>query len=167
MNTMKTNKIIEQSIDEMYAESCGKLANWLTPNLVFVDEAMPWADTSVATISGSKIPDGPISEDDLIKAMDKFKEFESPKKWAFIIVADFYKEFKEMLMWPVTTSITKWPTTLFWSPVYKEDSMKVLEMAEKLLKDKFDEVYIVSRKEVYIVNKKFFAADYSFLRKSK
>lgn len=154
--------------------------NWLECNFAIIDEAADFLsektlkamhehiltpDTRIhqAVTTGNR-PIGPISEDDLLKAMDKLKEVELFKKWAFIIVEDFYEDFSKMLLWPVSASICqeyqKWLTTLHWMPVYIEKKELLLNLAETLLKDKFDEVYIVSRKEIYIIDKKFFYPEF-------
>lgn len=99
---------------------------------------------------------GPISEDDLIKAMDKFKAIKSFEKWAFIIVEDFYEDFSNMLLWPATTKYTKWLSTLHWLPVYKKDLTTAYKLAVYLLKEKnMDKVHIVERTQVITLDKKF------------
>jgi len=89
----------------------------------------------------------PISMEDLLKAID----IESIPKKAFIIVEDFYKQFREELEWPIASQRTKWPTSIFWIPVFvirKKDLITNLI----ILRHKYDIVYVINKEWIEIFN---------------
>lgn len=112
-----------------------------------------------AAITSPSIPTGPISTDDLQKAMDKMSELKEMKKWHIIVLDDYFKEFTESCLSKLSCQATNdIPFTHFsWLKITKLDVYRAYPYAYELMKEWVDEVYIISRGQIMVLGAEFFS----------
>ncbi len=96
-----------------------------------------------------------ITIEDIHKALDCLRETRPNRKHCYIIRNDFYDDFLKSISIFSTVIAQDTLSTLFWVPVYNEIPWFLLYQIRNSFKQWMDEIHIVSRTELLIIDKKF------------